>query len=120
MGNNNKTFLAWVNEEDHCRIISMSTDGDVLSVFKRFAYASETFQKNADIMFAPNLGFIGTCASNLGTGLRASVMVILKKFNESEESRELLEAVCKSLNLQPRGSSGEHTAAVGGKFDISN
>jgi len=115
--NANKTFLAWVNEEDHCRIISMSTDGDVMSVFKRFATASNTFEKHADIMFADNLGFIGTCASNLGTGLRASVMVKLTSFNENIE---LLEKCCKKLSLQPRGSSGEHTKAIGGKFDISN
>jgi len=115
--NNEKTFLAWVNEEDHCRIISMSTDGDVMSVFKRFAKASDTFEQNADIMFADNLGFIGTCASNLGTGLRASVMVILTAFNENVE---LLEKCCAKLDLQPRGSAGEHSKAVGGKFDISN
>jgi creatine kinase len=115
--NNEKTFLAWVNEEDHCRIISMSTDGDVLSVFKRFATASETFEKNADIMFADNLGFIGTCASNLGTGLRASVMVVLPEFNKDPV---FLEEACTKLCLQPRGSSGEHSAAIGGKWDISN
>merc|ERR1711997_1287937 len=95
----------------------MSTDGDVLSVFKRFALASDTFEKNADIMFADNLGFIGTCASNLGTGLRASVMVVLPEFNKDVH---LLEAACGKLCLQPRGSSGEHSAAVGAKWDISN
>jgi creatine kinase len=115
--NNDKTFLAWVNEEDHCRIISMSTDGDVLSVFKRFSTASETFAKHAGIMYSDNLGYIGTCASNLGTGLRASVMVKLPEFNNN---LELLEECCQKLHLQPRGSSGEHTKAVGGKFDISN
>jgi len=115
--NDNKTFLAWVNEEDHCRIISMSTDGDVLSVFKRFAKASDTFEANADIMFADNLGFIGTCASNLGTGLRASVMVVLTEFNKDVP---LLEKACSKMDLQPRGSDGEHSAAKGGKFDISN
>lgn len=115
--NDAKTFLAWVNEEDHCRIISMSTDGDILSVFKRFAQASDTFEQNADIMFADNLGFIGTCASNLGTGLRASVMVVLPKFNDN---LELLEECCTKLCLQPRGSSGEHSKAIGAKFDISN
>jgi len=115
--NDARTFLAWVNEEDHCRIISMSTDGDVMSVFKRFATASDTFEKEAGVMYADHLGFIGTCASNLGTGLRASVMVVLPKFNEDVE---LLEECCKKLSLQPRGSSGEHSAAVGGKWDISN
>jgi protein-arginine kinase len=38
----------------------------------------------------------------------------------SKEDRELLEEVCSYYDLQPRGSAGEHSAAVGGKFDISN
>merc|ERR1711939_214038 len=63
------------------------------------------------------LGFLGTCPSNLGTGLRASVMIKLEKLNENVE---LLEKVCASFDLQPRGSAGEHSAAVGGKWDISN
>merc|ERR1712062_933284 len=88
-----------------------------MGVFKRFATASDTFEKEAGGMYADNLGFIGTCASNLGTGLRASVMVVLTAFNEN---LELLEECCKKMSLQPRGSSGEHTKAVGGKFDISN
>merc|ERR1712187_276640 len=62
-------------------------------------------------------GFIGTCASNLGTGLRASVMVKLPNFNKN---LDLLEECCKTMDLQPRGSAGEHTEAIGGKFDISN
>merc|ERR1712139_49287 len=68
-------------------------------------------------MHTKNLGFLGSCPSNLGTGLRASVMVKLPKFNENIE---LLEKVCDKFDLQPRGSAGEHSAAVGGKWDVSN
>merc|ERR550534_2347507 len=68
-------------------------------------------------MHSDALGFIGTCPSNIGTGLRASVMVILKEFNKDVH---LLEEACAKLDLQPRGSSGEYSAAVGGKWDISN
>merc|ERR1712185_287963 len=60
---------------------------------------------------------MGTCPSNLGTGLRASVMVKLEKFNEDPV---LLEQVCDKFDLQPRGSAGEHSPAVGAKFDVSN
>lgn len=66
------------------------------------------------------LGFLGTCPSNLGTGLRASVMIKLTKFNETEEARIVLEEVCSKFDLQPRGSAGEHSAAVDDKFDVSN
>ena len=44
-------------------------------------------------------------------------MVVLPKLNENVE---LLEKICASFDLQPRGSAGEHSAAVGGKWDISN
>lgn len=46
--------------------------------------------------YSEKLGFLGTCPSNLGTGLRASVMIKLPKFNETEESREVLEQVRKT------------------------
>jgi protein-arginine kinase len=68
------------NEEDHCRIISMQNGGDVWSVFARFCKISDTIKEAAEangakLMFNDRLGFLGTCPSNLGTGLRASVMI---------------------------------------------
>lgn len=115
--NKKRTALCWVNEEDHCRIISMSKDGDIKSVFKRFCEISKTFGDNAEIMYNDTHGFVGTCPSNIGTGLRASVMVKLPNFNRQVS---LLEEACTALDLQPRGSKGEHSAAEGGKWDISN
>merc|ERR1711965_1160377 len=79
------------------------------------------------LMSTPALGFLGTCTSNLGTGLRASVMIQLKCFNailenpdSSHEDKELLEQVCSAFDLQPRGSAGEHSPAKNAKFDVSN
>ena len=100
----------------------MSKDGDVKGVFARFCALSEAIKASVEadggkFMFSDNLGFLGTCASNLGTGLRASVMIKLEKLNENVE---LLENICAKLDLQPRGSAGEHSAAVGAKWDISN
>jgi len=140
--NEEQTALCWVNEEDHCRIISMSKigteeapsgeEGDIPSVFARFCKLSEALKASAEangtkLMHNETLGYMGTCPSNLGTGLRASVMVKLTKFNEilenpesAQEDKELLEEVCAAFDLQPRGSAGEHSAAVGGKFDVSN
>ena len=65
----------------------------------------------------PNYGFLGTCPSNLGTGLRASVMIVLPELNKDVHK---LEEICAGFDLQPRGSSGEHSAAVGAKWDVSN
>lgn len=128
--NDAQTALAWVNEEDHCRIISMEEKGDIPSVFARFCALSEALKKSAEangtqLMWNDTLGFMGTCPSNLGTGLRASVMIELQAFNklfegDNHEDKELLEQVCAQFDLQPRGSAGEHSAAVGAKFDVSN
>lgn len=128
--NDTQTALCWVNEEDHCRIISMEIGGDIPSVFQRFCALSNAIKASAEangttLMWNETLGFLGTCPSNLGTGLRASVMVVLPEFNKLMEGsnhadKELLETVCKRFDLQPRGSAGEHSAAVGGKFDVSN
>merc|ERR1712054_593123 len=120
--NDNKTALCWCNEEDHCRIISMSKDGDVKGVFARFCALSEALKASAEangaaLMHNDKLGFLGTCPSNIGTGLRGGVMICLPKLNEDPA---FLEKVCDAFDLQPRGSAGEHSAAVGAKWDISN
>ena len=128
--NEAQTALCWVNEEDHCRIISMENGGNIPSVFERFCGLSNALKASAEsngtkLMWNETLGFLGTCPSNLGTGLRASVMIVIPNFNklmegDNEEDKHLLDEVCSAYDLQPRGSAGEHSAAVGGKFDISN
>lgn len=128
--NDTQTALCWVNEEDHCRIISMENGGNIPSVFERFCKLSDALKGSAEangttLMWNETLGFLGTCPSNLGTGLRASVMIVLPNFNKlmegtNEEDKHLLDDVCSAYDLQPRGSAGEHSAAVGGKFDVSN
>merc|ERR1719446_1087651 len=120
--NEGKTALCWCNEEDHCRIISMSTDGDVKGVFTRFCALSNAMKASCEaagaaLMHNDKLGFLGTCPSNIGTGLRGGVMICLPKLNEDPV---FLEKVCDAYDLQPRGSAGEHSAAVGAKWDVSN
>jgi creatine kinase len=120
--NDSKTVLCWCNEEDQCRIIAMENGGDVKGVFERFCSLSHAIKGAAEangkkLMESPNLGFLGTCPSNLGTGLRASVMIVLPELNKDPHK---LEEICAGFDLQPRGSSGEHSAAVGAKWDISN
>ncbi|CDQ89731.1 unnamed protein product [Oncorhynchus mykiss] len=67
-------------------------------------------------MWNEHLGYVLTCPSNLGTGLRAGVHVKLPNMSKHEKFSEVL----KRLRLQKRGTGGVDTAAVGGVFDISN
>ncbi|NWR75740.1 KCRB kinase, partial [Centropus unirufus] len=119
--NNNKTFLVWINEEDHLRVISMQKGGNMKEVFTRFCTGLTQIEtlfksKNYEFMWNPHLGYVLTCPSNLGTGLRAGVHIKVPNLGKHEKFGEIL----KRLRLQKRGTGGVDTAAVGGVFDISN
>ncbi|NXI63145.1 KCRB kinase, partial [Anseranas semipalmata] len=119
--NDNKTFLVWINEEDHLRVISMQKGGNMKEVFTRFCNGLTQIEnlfksKNYEFMWNPHLGYILTCPSNLGTGLRAGVHIKLPNLGKHEKFGEVL----KRLRLQKRGTGGVDTAAVGGVFDVSN
>ncbi|KAJ1463812.1 ATP:guanido phosphotransferase, partial [Baffinella frigidus] len=120
--NEAKTVLSWCNDEDQCRIIAMENGGDIKGVFERFCKLSNAIKGAVEgagkkLMEDPHLGFLGTCPSNLGTGLRASFMIVLPELNKDVHK---LEEICASFDLYPRGSWGKYSAAVGGKWDISN
>nr|XP_043898297.1 creatine kinase, testis isozyme [Solea senegalensis] len=119
--NDNKTFLVWVNEEDHLRVISMQTGGNMKEVFTRFCTGLTQIEslfkeKGQAFMWNEHLGYVLTCPSNLGTGLRAGVHVKLPNMSKNDKFDEVL----KRMRLQKRGTGGVDTDAVGGVFDISN
>merc|ERR1712142_1072022 len=119
--NDAKNFLVWINEEDHLRVISMQKGGNMRDVFRRFcqglAQIEEVFKKHDHgFMWNEHLGYVLTCPSNLGTGLRGGVHVKLPKLSTHAKLEEIL----TRLRLQKRGTGGVDTASVGGTFDISN
>ena len=122
--NEAKTFLVWVNEEDQLRIISMEKGGDINGVFKRLSEGlrliEDSIKKNGDRVFSldPKLGYITSCPTNLGTGMRASVHIDLPGWGK--EGNDKLKARCSELGLQPRGTRGESGGMTGHTYDISN
>uniref|UniRef100_A0A8C2FYQ0 Creatine kinase S-type, mitochondrial n=1 Tax=Cyprinus carpio TaxID=7962 RepID=A0A8C2FYQ0_CYPCA len=119
--NNEKTFLIWINEEDHTRVISMEKGGNMKRVFERFCRGLKQVEhliqeRGWEFMWNERLGYILTCPSNLGTGLRAGVHIRLPKLSKDPRLGKILD----NLRLQKRGTGGVDTAAVGDVFDISN
>jgi creatine kinase len=91
----------WVNTADHCRIISTQEGGDIAKVFRRFCSLSEALDTalkagNNSVMRSLNLGYLGSCPSNIGTSLRASAAVRLP---ELSKRADFLEKVCTKLHL---------------------
>merc|ERR1712106_900322 len=122
--NDKKTFLIWVNEEDQMRIISMEKGGDVKGVFSRLARGikavgdSVKAESGKDFALSEQFGYIHSCPTNLGTGMRASVMIDLPGY--TKEGIEALKKRCEELAVQPRGTRGESGGYDGCTYDVSN
>merc|ERR1712227_1111171 len=103
--NSAKTFLIWINEEDQLRIISMEQGGDVRGVFERLARGIKAVQDSVkkesgkDFCLDEKYGYIHSCPTNLGTGMRASVHIDLPGW--TRHSIDKLKKRCEELHLQP-------------------
>lgn len=113
---NDKKFLVWISEEDSMRIISMQQGADIAEVFTRLATALDHINSKVEFAFDPKLGYLTTCPTNLGTGMRASVHIKIPKLSAEPNFKE----VCADLGLSIRGVHGEHSESEGGVYDISN
>jgi len=120
--NSEKTFLVWVNEEDQFRIISMEKGGDVKGVFERLVRGINEVSKSIEaesgrsFMRSEKFGYIHSCPTNLGTGMRASVHIDLPGWTTNGGLKER----CAELSLQLRGTRGESGGQTGHTYDISN
>jgi len=119
--NDAKNFLVWVNEEDHLRLISMEKGGNMKAVFERFCKGVQEVEGKLkadghEYMWNEHLGYVLTCPSNLGTGLRGGVHVKIPLLSKDDRFTGIL----AQLRLQKRGTGGVDTASTDGTFDISN
>jgi creatine kinase len=127
--NDGANLFVWVGEEDHLRIVSMQGSRDkpthegkqIKEVTARFMRACAEVTKvlkanGSGFMHNDHLGYVLTCPSNLGTGLRAGTMVMLPKLSARKDWKQLLGA----MGLQARGTGGVDSASTGGTWDISN
>ncbi|XP_076030821.1 arginine kinase-like [Oratosquilla oratoria] len=115
--NKDSSLVVWVNEEDHMRIISMQSGGDLGAVYERFTRAVTSLGHILPFSSSQRFGFLTFCPTNLGTAIRASVHIRLPNLGED---RRILEDTADRFNLQVRGTSGEHSEAKDFVFDISN
>ncbi len=113
----NREFSMWVNEEDHLRIISMQKGGNIKEVFSRLNRAAEAMQEELTFTFDERLGYVNTCPTNIGTAMRASVLVHLPNLSENPDLR----AFCFHFGVDVRGQHGEASNEERTEiFDISN
>jgi protein arginine kinase len=108
-----------INEEDHIRI---QTLGDGLSLKECWELSNEVddvIEQSVDYAFDKDLGYITCCPTNIGTGMRASVMLHLPALSITNQVDKLLYGVSQ-LGVAVRGVYGEGTKSMGHLYQISN
>jgi creatine kinase len=113
-------FIIWVGEEDHLRIMAMAKGTVLNTVFDRLKSALDVLSGMDGLSFATDdiFGVVTSGPSNIGTGMRASVHIQLPNLT-ADGTETKAKAALKPLNLQVRGTGGEHTPIVNGTIDVS-
>lgn len=108
-----------VNEEDHLRIQLLKNGLNLTSAYQIADQIDDALDQRLDYAFDEKLGFLTTCPTNLGTGLRASVMIHLPALEKSGLMWQLTSSINK-LGLTIRGTYGEGSHVLGALYQISN
>ena len=114
-------FIIWFGEEDHLRIMCMKKGTKLNEVFDRLNAGLQVVESIDEIQFATSkkYGYVTSCPTNLGTGMRASVHIKIPNLTADGTDKKA-KAVCKPLGLSVRGTGGEHTPiGKDGTVDIS-
>ncbi|NUQ34457.1 MAG: protein arginine kinase [Planctomycetaceae bacterium] len=108
-----------VNEEDHLRIQCIKSGFDLDRIWARLSRIDRLLERQLPIAFDDKVGYLTACPTNVGTGMRVSVMLHLPCLTMKEHIRKVQRA-CDSMNLALRGLYGEGTQALGDFYQISN
>ncbi len=117
--NQDETISVMINEEDVIREQCFVKGFMLSEAYNRLSAVDNELIRNLDIAYDDNYGFLTACPTNLGTGLRASVMMFLPALTESGKIQDLVTEV-KRLGLTVRGVYGEGSNAEGYTYQISN
>ncbi|KPK49084.1 MAG: ATP--guanido phosphotransferase [Planctomycetes bacterium SM23_25] len=107
------------NEEDHLRIQVYSPGLQLQDAWQEADAIDDRLESKVTYTFSPKLGYLTACPTNIGTGLRASVMLHLPALVLTRQIEKVFNAVAR-LRLAVRGLYGEGTQATGDIYQISN
>lgn len=108
-----------INEEDHLRIQVIVPGFDLEKAYETANQCDDFLNEGFEYAFDEHLGYLTTCMTNLGTGLRASVMMHLPALEAAGALGSIINTVSK-LGLTIRGTFGEGSNAYGAVYQISN
>ena len=113
------SIVIMVNEEDHLRIQSMVSGLRLEVAYERVLKIDKAIEAKYAYAFAERFGYLTACPTNVGTGLRASVMLHLPALTISGKITRLIRSIIQ-LGYSVRGLYGEGSEALGNIYQISN
>ncbi|HEX8717181.1 MAG TPA: protein arginine kinase [Gemmatimonadaceae bacterium] len=108
-----------INEEDHLRLQSLRSGFGVAEAYATVDAMDQDLGRRVPFAFHPEFGFLTSCPTNTGTGMRASVLIHLPGLVLTKEIGKTLSGL-QQMGLTYRGLYGEGSEVVGNFFQISN
>src|SRR5439155_16680775 len=108
-----------INEEDHLRLQAMASGIQPAEAWTAADHADDELGQSLDYAFSDEIGYLTSCPTNTGTGLRASVLIHLPALVLLQEIHKVLKSVMQ-VGLNVRGLYGEHSNVMGNLFQVSN
>lgn len=114
-----ESIAIMINEEDHLRMQAMRPGLTLQAIWERLLAIERALEAQVDFSFAADMGYLTACPTNVGTGLRASVMMHLPALKLTSDMGPVTNGLGK-MKLAVRGLLGEGTDAWGNMFQVSN
>ena len=117
--NSDETVSIMINEEDHLRIQSFRSGLEIRSAMENAERIDSELGQRLEYDYSKDYGFLTSCPTNVGTGLRASVLIHLPGLVLTNEIDAVISQITK-VGLAVRGFYGEGTDVLGNLFQVSN
>ena len=117
--NSNEEVSVMVNEEDHYRLQSISQGLSIAHSWNMLSAIDDSLNEKLNFAFHERYGFLTSCPTNTGTGLRASCLLHLPALAMTESMEKLVSGLLK-MNISVRGFYGEGSQPLGDIFQVSN
>lgn len=114
-----ETVSIMINEEDHLRVQSLLSGLNIDKAWEIVNDIDDKIEKKLDYAFNENFGYLTSCPTNLGTGLRVSTMVHIPAISVSGYLNSMIYGFNK-IGLTVRGIYGEGSKGLGNLYQISN
>lgn len=108
-----------INEEDHLRIQVLRSGLQIRVLYEEINELDNVLEQQVEYAFDERLGYLTACPTNVGTGMRVSVMLHLPALKLTNQIERMFRAA-KDMKLAVRGLYGEGTDAIGDFFQVSN